>query len=148
MVEVAVEANREVADMTVQEMRLPIDHLVDRVDRDHYPNPFEVATVYMSAFTKTTGTWRAQLIVERRENKNGELWMVTVRDEGANIDLVTATAKELDTGVKVGQLHIKGLTREPLPLQRLNLSEGQLQSPNRWELLRLTQLGPDIIEEL
>ena len=89
--------------------------------------------------------WRAQLIVERTKNKNGELWLVTVRDETLKLDLVTATAKELDGGGSVIQLRMKGAAKEPLPLQRINASSpGGPQAPlNKWERLRMSQFGPD-----
>lgn len=121
----------------LKESRLPIDHLVNKDPHDPLPNPFEVATLYVDGFTGTMGTWRAQLILGRVRNKNGEYWQVTVRDEGARIDLVTVTAKDLAHGQGLG-------FDEVLPLQRLSS-----QAPsNTWERLRqISQVREEIPDD-
>jgi len=141
--EVEVEAKHRSKGRTLMECRLPVDHILRRRPEEPLPNPFEVATIYTDAFTKSQGSWRAQLLVERIENKNGDLWMVTVRDEVARMDIVTATTKNLDDDARglaivVGVKHKDDL----LPLQRLTAKE---QPPlSVWDRLRLIEydLGP------
>lgn len=120
----------------VKESLLPIDHLANKDPREPLPDPYEVATFFVDGFSGSVGTWRAQIILGHVRNKNGEYWQVTVRDEGARIDLVTATAKDLAQG--------HGAFDEVLPLQRLS---SQTAFGNTWERLRqfsrITEDSPD-----
>lgn len=142
---VEVGAMRKRDDRTLMEVRLPLNHIARRRPEQPIPNPFEVATVYTDAFTKMMSTWRAQIIVERVANKNGTLWLITVRDETSKQFLLTATAKDLDashggviimTGVK--------LPDEQFPLDRLSPSAlGPTPPLSVWDRLRQIEYDPN-----
>lgn len=142
---VDIGATVETAHRTLLEVRLPLDHLVRRKADDPIPNPYEVATVYVDPFSNTTGTWRAQLLVEYVKNKNGGMWCITVRDDATKLDLFTTTAKELATGWG-GQLSIGGqkLPDELLPLQRVSQAKAPLGplKLSRWDRIRQIEYDP------
>ncbi len=144
-VAVDVGAFRKREDRTVMEIRLPIDHVIRRNAKEPIPNPFEVATVYVDAFSKKLGTWRAQILVECSKNKNGSLWLVTVKDERTGQYIVTATAKDLDAdrGVRLTLGNAKP-PDELLPLERLSPSALVTGGPlSRWERLRQIEYDPN-----
>lgn len=121
-------------DRNLLETRLPVGHILYRKKDEPIPNPFEVATLYVDAFTQKQGSWRVQLILERWQNKNGDLWLVTVRDEGTKTDLVAVTMKSAQVELNALMAHDDDL----LPLQRVTkLGLGQ-ERPNVWNRL----LGP------
>lgn len=132
MAEVTPEAEMAQGDITFMEVRLPTAHVSSRQPKDALPDPYEVATYYRDLFTNKIGTWRAQLIVELSSNKNGKVWLITVRDETLKVDIVCATAKDFARPV-TGQ--------ELLPLQRGNprLAPGR-GTTSVWERLRERRL--------
>jgi hypothetical protein len=140
--EVAIGALRVGPKRTIMECRLPIDHVLRRGPKDPIPNPFEVATVVRDAFTDTMGAWRVQILVEHTSNKNGDLWLITLRDEGLKTDLFTATAKELDT--TDGHLSIPGVksNEDRLPLERMR-GEGVEGPLSVWDRLRRIEYNPN-----
>ncbi len=153
MIEVAVEVKVPRGARTLMEVRLPVDHILRRLPEEPLCNPFEVATSYVDAFTKTEGSWRAQLIVERIQNANGDLWVVTVRDESTRMDLVSATMKEIDDDARGGlrisvgpSIGIKS-KEELLPLQRLTQKESGTAPLSVWERLRLIDYDPALEPE-
>ena len=147
MVVVAVEASVPRGTRRLMEVRLPVNHILNRRPKDPMCNPFEVATSYVDAFSKTEGSWRAQLIVELIQNANGDLWVVTVRDESTRMDLVSVTMKEIDEDargrVRVSFGQIAPKTKEDLlPLQRLTMKESHPVPMNVWERLRAIDYNP------
>ncbi len=145
LVELDVGATRVTPSRNIMESRLPLNHILLRHKDDPIPNPYEVATVYVDAFTQKTGTWRARISIEQAKNKNGSLWLITIRDEVAKIDLVTATVKELETE------RARGLTLgghgpdDQLPLERMGARPtGKLSV---WERLRLIEYGGSETDE-
>ncbi len=143
--EVAVGASRVASRRTILECRLPVDHIFHRRDNDPLPNPYEVATVYSDAFTRLVGTWRAQILVGLQKNKNGDLWLITVRDETTKIDLFTATTKELETTMPI-QLVLgppKGDPESKLPLDRIDPTSQGVRVPlSVWDRLRQIEYNP------
>jgi hypothetical protein len=127
------------------ETKLPIDHILRRGPKEPFPNPFEVATAYVDAFTNTRGTWRAQLILENTKNKNGDFWLLTVRDEVSKVDLFTVTAKELDTRGRGPILSIPGVPGmdERLPLERMGSTDSAKPPLSVWERLRQIEYNPN-----
>lgn len=141
---VDVGALRKREERTLMEVRLPIDQVIRRSEKQPIPNPFEVATVFLDAFTKKMGTWRVQILVERSSNKNGTLWLVTIKDEATGQYLVTATAKDLDAS-RGGPLKVAGArpADEQFPLERLSPSVLATGGPlSRWERLRQIEYDP------
>ena len=118
---------------TFFETRLPVDHILRRQKDEPLPNPFEVATSYRDVFTQRWGSWRAQILIERWQNKQGELWVVTVRDEVTRTDLVTLTMKEIQKEVATG---IGTHNDDLLPLERITALRAQPKRQTVWDRLR------------
>lgn len=141
---VDIGAQRAREGRTVMEVRLPLDHVVRRRMDEPRPNPFEVATLYTDAFTKTVGTWRAQILVECTNNKNGSVWFVTVRDEVENRDIVTATAKDLDASRhSVLVVTNQKPPDELFPIDRLTPGAEAPGPLSVWERLRRIEYSPN-----
>jgi len=145
--EVAVEAQLSRSGQTLQEMRLPLRHMLTWDPKNGLlPEPFEVATAYREGITKRLGTWRIQIKVEILQNqvkngKNGRIWLITIRDEGARRDIVTATMKlPEDEGPVLPKLEL-------LPIQKkLNVLE-KPESLSVWARLRMLPMLMDGNEE-
>ncbi len=143
MAEVEVGASLQRPGKMVLETRLPLDHILRRKDDEPLTNPYEVATLYTDGFTNKQSIWRAQILVEHVKNKNGGIWLVTIRDDGAKIDLLTATAKELETSSPV--LIMKGVpnSEDRFPLDRIKGGAKESAGPlNVWERIRRTSYHP------
>lgn len=141
---VDIGAQKKRDELTLMEVRLPLNHLLRRRREQGLPNPFEVATVYRDGFSKLLGTWRAQLIIERSVNRNGILWLVTIRDETSQQYLLTATAKDLDAAA--GGVLIFNGTKPPdeqFPLDRLSPSTTPTAPLSRWDRLRQIVYDPN-----
>lgn len=148
MVEVEIGASSPPrTEKTLHETRLPIDHIRRRRGDDPFTNPYEVATVYTDAFTGRVGVWRAQILAAYAENRNGGVWLITIRDEALKIDLFTASAKDLDD--KRGELTVEGATLpdDRFPLNRIN--PGTATAPlSVWDRIRRTQYRPNSGDDL
>jgi hypothetical protein len=126
---------------TLLECRLPVEHVLRRKNDEPMPNPFEVATLYTDAVTKQEGSWRVQLILERWKNQNGDLWLVTVRDENTATNLIVVTMKSIEE-----EAHgVLGMHKDDqLPLQRVTTTQQPAKRLNVWDRLRSPDLAPDL----
>jgi hypothetical protein len=127
------------ARLITMEYRLPVQEIVQAIRSGKVSlEPYEVSTVYADAITGLGSTWRAQIIVGYRENKQGIIWLVTVRDETAKVDLLTATCKEATTK----GLTMRGDPESLLPLERLSSPTPALAILSVWDRIRLISYEP------
>ena len=156
---VKIGASKKSPQSTLMECRLPVQSIVGGLSQGLLFDPYEVATLYLDSFTNKRGVWRAQLMINSAKNVNGTVWLITVRDEEAKVNLVTATLKEPPAKQKTlfvkppGRFDRRGtsanLTAEVqapqdfddlLPLERIGVSApGSVGPRSVWDLIRAIQ---------
>ncbi len=126
------------SETTIMEYRLPVHDIVWGRRKKMLFDPYEVATLHWEGGKR--GAWRVHLTINYATNPNGVVWFITVRDEGAKLDLLTATLKEVFEHRKLADFDHDDL----LPLERL---ARELPSPGKrrtvWDLLRQNHFAAD-----
>jgi hypothetical protein len=144
---IKVGAKKQGPKFTLLECRLPVKEIVSQLRQGIAFHPYEVATVYRDSVIGKQGIWRAQIVIgcTKKSEVGMGVWMVTVRDEAAKMELVTATIKEVEE--VHGGLRLKNQPQDPdevfpldrVPSRMLKQPAGRL---NVWDRLRLIEYDP------